>query len=818
MRSPRIDSRFIFLALLSALLWTGCAQQDLYEPPGAPFLRVGTLPLPSQNEGVAVMGNYAFVAGGQAGLHAIDFTIPSQPFLLQTINTVKYSESIEVVRTFVDHQILDVALVVEGTEGITTYDITDPSSVTSFHTRTTGLFANRIFVEQPEDPDEAFVVYVAESWKGIRVFTSIPDNPGILDSPGVFVGTNGYAEGIVVRDGFGYVADDEMGLSVVDLLPLNLHSVSLVGWADSPGSALDVELEGNYAYVADGREGLAIFRINGGENPVRVTNLDLEGNCRAVAVRDGLAVLAAQGGGVHFVDVSNPAHPVFLGRILTSYAMDLAISDGGFVLVADRDEGLIVMQGPNAFKDQTPPAAVQSLSAQPWGEGAIRLDWYATGDDRMFGTASSQEIRVADSPITDLTTWHAATLLSGVPAPAAPGVNMILKLWELDDGEKHFAIRCTDDAGLVSGLSNPVGLMPGEGFLLVDSSLNPKRGTPSDTFNYDVTFVYPHDPTVAEVVIDGIAHTMSPVETDGHETLFRYQTQLPELGEHSYFFHFAVADPEILDTTTPTTIGPTVGSIFFVMGSSATTDTTDVAYEPVRNLDEWQHTAVLGYRVIAAETEVTQREWKARDMVNPSHFQDDDRPVESITWREAIRYCNALSDSEGREAAYDTTGQRVAWNRTADGWRLPTEAEWEWLCRGDSLTAFAGGPLTGRICNPDPVLLEMGWYCGSDFEGVPGTRNVEMKTPNSFGLHDMHGNVWEWCWDWYGDYRLEDPDGDGVVFDPVGPSGGTQRVVRGGSWYGGSEDCRSAKRGSRYPDSVENVVGLRVVRTDITSK
>ena len=118
MPSHRLHARFVIPALMFALLWTGCAQQDLYEPPGAPFVKVASLYLPSENEGVAVIGNYAFVAGGQAGLHTVDFTIPSQPVLLQTLNTLKYSESIEVVRTFVNHQLQDIALVVEGTEGV----------------------------------------------------------------------------------------------------------------------------------------------------------------------------------------------------------------------------------------------------------------------------------------------------------------------------------------------------------------------------------------------------------------------------------------------------------------------------------------------------------------------------------------------------------------------------------------------------------------------------------------------------------------------------------------------------------------------------
>ena len=192
--------------------------------------------------------------------------------------------------------------------------------------------------------------------------------------------------------------------------------------------------------------------------------------------------------------------------------------------------------------------------------------------------------------------------------------------------------------------------------------------------------------------------------------------------------------------------------------------------------------------------------------------------METLTWLQAVQYCNALSLNDGLTAAYDIDGQQVDWNREADGWRLPTEAEWEWLCRAGSTTAFALGPLTERVCNVDPVLDSMGWYCGSTFPGVPSTSNVGQKAANNKGLYDMHGNVWEWCWDWFGDYRVGDLDGDGVVLDPVGAAGGTQRVVRGGSWFVGSEDCRSAKRGSHYPDTAENVVGMRVVRTIFSSK
>ncbi len=817
MPSRRINLKKLLPMLTLLVLGVGCAQQDLYEPPGSPVTRVGTLPLPSQNEGVAVMGRHAFVAGGQAGLHAIDFSDPRHPVLVQTINTLKYSESVEVVRTFVNHQLQDIALVVEGTEGVTSYDITDPSAMTSFNSGTTAVFGNRVFVDQPEDPEEPYVVFLAESWKGVRVFESIPAQPGILAYHGVFVGTNGYAEGIVVRDGYAYVADDEMGLAVLDVTTLDLNSVELVSWADSPGEALDVELDGDYAYVADGNEGLTVFRINGPDTPVRVANLTLDGKCRAIAVRDDLAILAAQGAGVHFVSIADPSHPIFLGRILTDYAMDLTLSSEGFVLVADRYEGLVILQGNHEFTDLTSPAAIRSLTAESFGNEAIRLSWYATGDDKMEGTASSLEIRMADTAISDQATWEAASVLPEVPAPEAPGTEMSYIATDLTAGEKHFAIRFTDDAQHVSGMSNPVSAVPGTGILLLDPSLNIQAGTTVDNLIYEVTYIFPNDPVVHQVLIDETAYEMSLVENKAGEILYRYETQLPA-GTHHYSFNFSVADPEIPVATTATSVGPVVGTIVFNMGSSDTENTLDPSFEPGRQPDEWAHTVVFTDSLVASTSEVTQAEWAALGIVNPSSFSGDDLPVDSLTWIQAIQYCNLLSVEDGLNPAYEVSGEQASWDHAADGWRLPTEAEWEWLCRGGASTTFAGGPLTGLVCNLDPVLEAMGWYCGSNFDGSPGTRDVKQKNPNSRGLYDMHGNVWEWCWDWYGDYRIEDADGDGVVLDPLGATAGTSRVVRGGSWYGGSEDCRSANRAARFQDSTDDVLGLRVVRTIFTSK
>ena len=137
--------RALALACLAlALLCAGCGQQDLYSPPGAPVHVLGRLPLPSVNEGVAVLGSHAFVAGGQAGLHVVDLADPSHPVLTATLNTTKYAESIEVIRTFAGHTLIDLALVVEGTEGITSYDVTNPDLPVSFNQGTTAVLDGQV--------------------------------------------------------------------------------------------------------------------------------------------------------------------------------------------------------------------------------------------------------------------------------------------------------------------------------------------------------------------------------------------------------------------------------------------------------------------------------------------------------------------------------------------------------------------------------------------------------------------------------------------------------------------------------------------------
>jgi formylglycine-generating enzyme required for sulfatase activity len=188
--------------------------------------------------------------------------------------------------------------------------------------------------------------------------------------------------------------------------------------------------------------------------------------------------------------------------------------------------------------------------------------------------------------------------------------------------------------------------------------------------------------------------------------------------------------------------------------------------------------------------EVTQGEYLAVMGSNPSFFTGDtNRPVERVSWFDATNYCGTLTQRE-------RVAGRIATNSV---YRLPTEAEWEYACRGwTSDRRFSYGDDLGYT-----NLTNYAWY--SDNTGGT-THPVGQKLPNPWGLYDLHGNVWEWCQDWYGTYP------GGIAIDPQGPATGAHRVVRGGFCYYFAWCCRSAARESYDPvASVYRSIGFRVV-------
>jgi len=216
--------------------------------------------------------------------------------------------------------------------------------------------------------------------------------------------------------------------------------------------------------------------------------------------------------------------------------------------------------------------------------------------------------------------------------------------------------------------------------------------------------------------------------------------------------------------------------------------------------DETQHEVVLSRGFLLGETPVTQAEYQAVTLSNPSEFSGNpERPVENVSWLDAVGFCNALSRGLGLEEAYVVKGERVTWKGlSCPGFRLPTEAEWEYACRAGATGARYG------------ELDDVAWYDGnSGYGGNSGgeTHAVRGKQANAWGLYDTLGNVWEWCWDWYGSYP------QGVVTDPVGPASGSRRVDRGGSWGSGAQYARAANLNFYDPVYRNFYLGFRLARS-----
>jgi len=223
----------------------------------------------------------------------------------------------------------------------------------------------------------------------------------------------------------------------------------------------------------------------------------------------------------------------------------------------------------------------------------------------------------------------------------------------------------------------------------------------------------------------------------------------------------------------------------FTMGSPDT--------EQGRQGDEGPQTEVtLTHGFYICQHEVTQGEYLAVTGTNPSYFTGDtNRPVEQVTWFEATNYCGQL-----------TTLEQAA-GRIPTNWvyRLPTEAEWEYACRAGTTNRFYYGD--------DPGYTLVGQYAWYYSNSGNATHPVGQKRPNRWGLYDMHGNVWEWCSDWYAAYP------GGSVLDPAGPSSGSDRIYRGGGWSNSADYCRSAVRYRANPGNRDGSLGFRVALVSV---
>jgi sulfatase modifying factor 1 len=237
--------------------------------------------------------------------------------------------------------------------------------------------------------------------------------------------------------------------------------------------------------------------------------------------------------------------------------------------------------------------------------------------------------------------------------------------------------------------------------------------------------------------------------------------------------------------------------------------------EPGRRNLEPQHPVTITRDFLLARDEVTQGVWVAIMGANPSRLRDPRLPVTDICWLDAVSFCNRLSELAGLAPAYAIDGETVTWDRAAPGYRLPTEAEWEYACRAGTASAFAHGD----SLHTDQANFDGRHAAGARTGGLDRGRPL---APGSFpasawGLHDLHGNVAEWVWDrfdeQYGTRILDIELGRAQpVLDPAGPERGEQRILRGGSFAGPGGACRCAARGLDYPTASAPSFGLRVAR------
>ena len=226
--------------------------------------------------------------------------------------------------------------------------------------------------------------------------------------------------------------------------------------------------------------------------------------------------------------------------------------------------------------------------------------------------------------------------------------------------------------------------------------------------------------------------------------------------------------------------------------------------EESRGTNEGVHQVTLTHDFYMQTTEVTQQEWEVLMGNNPSFFSNgleaSNRPLEQVTWHEALSYANALSIAYDLDPCFTIIGTDVTLNSETiydcEGYRLPTEAEWEYAARAGSTTSFYNGD------DPD-ILEEIAWY---ESNSSGRTHSVGQKIPNLWNLYDMSGNVWEWTWNWFGDYEND-------LEDPTGPITGSSRIIRGGSHINEAGLLRSAQRFNAEGNERSDILGFRLVRS-----
>lgn len=235
--------------------------------------------------------------------------------------------------------------------------------------------------------------------------------------------------------------------------------------------------------------------------------------------------------------------------------------------------------------------------------------------------------------------------------------------------------------------------------------------------------------------------------------------------------------------------------------------------EAWRSADETQHSVTVS-DFYMSKYELTQKEYEEIMGNNPSNFLGETLPVENVSWLDAVAYCNARSEKENLTPVYTIDGQNVSWDRSSNGYRLPTEAEWEYACHAGTTTPFymenSPSAEEANYYGHYPYEIEDNYFSQGNLQVQPGeyrqtTVPVDSFSENPYGLYNMHGNVSEWVWDYYSEYSTE------AQTDPAGPASGTLRVYRGGGWNDFAKNMRSAYRATLEQNKGSFNLGIRLV-------
>lgn len=315
------------LCALSFAFFIGCGRRDNPNIPTKPI--IGKCATPGYATDLFVNGNYAYVADGQAGLVIID--IIDSLRILGMCDIEGYAQGVVVKDSF--------TYISGGEQELVIIDVSKPNTPTIKQSIT-----NQVL-------DYGYDICVFSKDTSLFAFISCKDKSRTFDVTNVEVApyeiisarykTSGDARGVYFNSNFVYIADEQMGLHIIDVTdPYNPDSI---GWCDTPGRANDVFVLGNYAYVADGSMGLQIIDISVPKEPKLVGNYNTSGYAMKVFVYDNYAYVADRKNGLLIIDVSNPSSPFIVGKCNTPYANSVYVTEN-YVYLADRDEGLVVIK------------------------------------------------------------------------------------------------------------------------------------------------------------------------------------------------------------------------------------------------------------------------------------------------------------------------------------------------------------------------------------------------------------------------------------------------------------------------------------------